>query len=223
MADHTAVLFDLDDTLCEYGRSRDEMLRIMFDRAGADRLFSADDFERWIDNVHGKSPLDLREKCFLGLADERGFDEDLAYELAAKYPERDPANVQFLPGAREALDHLADRYDLGLVTNGAESKQREKLSSLGVLDRFDSAVYATPESSIKPDPDPIYEALDQLEARPEEAVMIGDSVEADVMGAKAAGVTSVLYGTESPSDRERRPDYRIESLRELTSRPYPWE
>lgn len=216
-----AVLFDLDDTLCAYERSREEQLRTAFDRVGTEPLFGVEAFERWIDEVHGTSPLDLREKCFRGIAREQGFDTQLAEELATAYPEREPTNVRLLSGARETLATLEDRYALGVVSNGARETQRQKLSALGIADRFDATVFATPDSEIKPHPRPIERALDALDVRASDAVLVGDSVTADVDGARAAGVTPILYAPDERPAGAERAAITIESLQALTDAP--WE
>lgn len=221
-SDIDIVLFDLDGTLCEYRRSTDDVLRATFENVGIEPFFDTEDFSRWIPKVEANSPLDLRRQCFAAIAEEQDRDPVIGHEIATAYEDRDPTNVRFLPGAEEALGTLADRYQLGLVTNGGREKQRAKLDALGITDAFETAVFATPETAIKPEPAPFHHALDESNTSAENAVHIGNSLESDVAGARAAGITTVWIPddpTDQPADHV--PEYTLESLHDLESPP--WE
>lgn len=223
MTDVDAVLFDLDDTLCEYRRTTGELLELSFERAGVDPLFTAGDYrDRYGDFVDVSEDIpDLRRQCFAALAEEAEADPAVGERVADVFSgERDHSDVRPLPGAEAAVDRLAEEYRLGLVTNGAPKMQVEKLEALSFADAFEAIVYAGYDVPAKPDPAPFHRGLDALDATPERAVHVGNSLESDVAGAAAAGVRSVWLGNgvESPSPT---PDYRIESLRELHTPP--WE
>jgi HAD superfamily hydrolase (TIGR01509 family) len=221
-SDIAIVLFDLDGTLCEYQRSTDTVLSTAFENSGVEPFFDTGDFRRWIPKVKGNSPLDLREQCFAAIAKEKGYNPNLGHKVAAAYEDRDPENVRFLPGANSVLDTLADRYRLGLITNGGCEKQQAKLNALGIAEVFETMVFATPETDIKPDPDPFYRALDALDGSVENTVHIGNSLESDVAGAQAAGITAVWI-PDDPTDQpvDHTPEYTLESLHELEEPP--WE
>lgn len=135
-----AVLFDLDDTLCEYERTQEELLAIAFDRAGVEPFFDADTYRQHFGEFIGESDgiEDLRERCFAAIAEERGRDPALAREIAGHYADaRDPIGVRSRPGALEAIEVLGERYPLGLVTNGGPELQRGKLERIGIEGRGD--------------------------------------------------------------------------------------
>jgi putative hydrolase of the HAD superfamily len=218
------VLFDLDDTLCTYTESTEAVLRDAFSRVGVDPFFDTDDFERWIPKVHAESALDLREQCFAGIARERGRDPAVGHAVAAAYEPRPPEAVDPVPGAEAALSALGEEFRLGLVTNGARETQHRKLDALGFADSFETVVCATPETAIKPDPDPIHRALDAPDTDPAEAVLVGDSLASDVAGARNAGVTPVWVGGDGgdAAQSEPVPSVVVESVADLADRPYPW-
>jgi putative hydrolase of the HAD superfamily len=222
MTDVDAVLFDLDDTLCEYRRTTEELLALSFERAGVDPLFTADDYrDRYGDFVDVSEDIpDLRRQCFAALAGEAGADPAIGERVADVFSdERDHTDVRPLPGAEAVVERLDEEYRLGIVTNGAPEMQVQKLEALSFSDAFETVVYAGYDVPAKPDPAPFYRGLDALEATPERAVHVGNSLESDVAGAAAAGVRSVWLGNgvASPSPT---PDYRIESLRELHAPPW---
>ena len=215
---YEAVLFDIDDTLCRYRRSGNELLDVAFRSLDVEPFFTVTDYhERYsafVDN--SDSVVDLRETCFASIAAERGRDPALGRAVAAAFnAERDHRDVEALPGALEAIDALSGR-SLGIVTNGAPEMQHEKLDSLGVSDVFDVVVHAGYETPSKPDPSPFFRALDALDVTPDAAAHVGNSLRSDVAGAHAAGVGSVWLENGTP-DPAPVPDHTVQSLFELPS------
>ena len=226
-----AVLFDLDDTLLRYRRSSGTLLRESFDAVGVDPVFPVeayyDQFRRFADRTD--SVAELRQECFAALCAERGRDPDLGRRVADAYAaERDHRNVEWVAGAREVMGSLSERYRIGVVTNSPADAARQKIDAAGVDDYTETIVFAGHDTPAKPAPEPFERALDALEADPEHAVHVGDSLRSDVAGANAAGLRSVLFapddaGVEAPDgsggDRDV-PDDRVASLSEL--RPPQW-
>lgn len=215
------VLFDIDDTLCEYCRSGRELLSVAFDAHDTDPFFTAEDYYARYDEVADDTDSieELRAECFAVLADEQGHDPALGRAIADTYTaERDHHNVRFLPGAREAVAALAEDHRVGVVTNGAPGMQAQKLAALGLDDSFETVVHAGYDAPAKPDPTPFHEALAALDGAPESTVHIGNSLSSDVAGAQAAGLRSVWL--DDGSDPDPVPDYTLASMAELTNPPW---
>ncbi|WP_226010418.1 HAD family hydrolase [Halomicrobium salinisoli] len=219
-----AVLFDLDDTICKYRRSIDELVEHSFDAVGVEPFFTAAEYrERFGEYVHEYDDVDeIRERSFVSLAEEAGRGPDLAREMAAAYAaeRRDQADVEFLPGAREAVETLCERYRAGLVTNGAPDMQSEKLRSLGIEGHFETVVHAGHETPAKPDPEPFEAAMEALGVSAERAVKVGNSLSTDVAGAHAAGVRSVWLEQDGVEVVDPEPHYRITRMDELLDEPW---
>lgn len=218
-----AVLFDLDGTLCEYRRSSAELLEHAFEEVGIEPIFAVEDYIGAFDDFSGPGITtdELRSNCFAWLADQRGHDPRLGREVAAAYAaERDHTAVDLLPGAVECLDALAADHHLGLITNGAPGMQRQKLAALDLDRWFDTAVFAGHDCASKPDPEPFERALSDLGIRPERAVYVGNSLDADVAGAHAAGVRSVWVPAEPGVEPEPEPHHSFETLHPLCERPW---
>jgi len=216
-----AVLFDLDETLCVYEQSADEVLAAAFDAVGVQPFFDGDDYVARFDEFldAGEEIVEIRRACFVAFAEEAGYDPALGHDVAAAYTERrDPRGVAFTPGAREALDAVADEYRVGLVTNGDPTLQTPKLDSLGIGDRFETVVHGGVDAPYKPNPEPFHVALDELGVEPERAVHVGNSLESDVRGALAAGVRAawVANGT----DPDPQPDYVFETVAGVVEEPW---
>ena len=218
-----AVLFDLDDTLCTYRRSPGDLLAVAADRVGIDQPFPVEAYYRRFEEFADGSDdmAQLRERCFATLAGEHGHDPADGRALARAYTaERDPTAVEPLPGAREAVARLSERYRLGLVTNGLRDAQRAKVDAIGLGDAFGTTVYAgEPAHTAKPNPAPFHTACESLGVAPGETVHVGDSPP-DVAGADAAGLRSVLV-TGGDAPEELTPTYRVGEPGELVAPP--WE
>lgn len=211
------VLFDLDHTLVEYRRTSGELLAASFEACDLDPLFTVDAYYDRFNELRDEhdSIESLRAACFASLAADNGYDPSLGRAVATAYEGmRDQTNVEFVPGARTVLDRLDGRADLGIVTNGTGDAQRAKIDAVD-LDRWiDATVFAGEEVAAKPEQEPFEHALALLDADPETAVHIGDSLSSDVAGANAAGLRSVwLADDEDPG--EHTPSARINSLEEL--------
>ena len=216
-----AVLFDIDGTLCEYERTIADLLTVAFDRTGVEPFFSAADYKARFNTFTNESAdVDtLRERCFADIAVEYGRDPDLCRDIARAYAtERDHSRVRWLDGSREVLDAFDADYRLAAVTNGGPGMQSQKLDALGV-DCFETVVHAGYDTPAKPDPRPFEVALAAVETPPERALYIGDSVEADIAGARNAGLR-VAWLSHDRTDPTPTPDFTLDSPAELLDRPW---
>jgi putative hydrolase of the HAD superfamily len=111
---------------------------------------------------------------------------------------------------------LHTTHRLGLVTNGPFDIQRAKLAASGLEPYFSAVTVSTEVGAGKPDPEIFSYALTQLGAAPTDAVMVGDSLERDVVAAQAAGI-KVIWLNRSRQSRPAgiRPDAEVETLNEV--------
>lgn len=219
--DVATVLFDVDDTLCEYRRGASELLRASFEDVGVDPFFGAeayyDRYERFVDD--SDDMRDLRARCFADIARERGRDPSLGEALADAYArERDHGNVRPLPGAVAAVERVARDHRVGVVTNGAPEMQRQKLAAIGLDDAFETVVHAGYDAPAKPSPEPFRAALADLGADADRTVHVGNSLRSDVTGAQAAGVAAAWLGDDA--DPEPVPEFRVRSMHDLHEPPW---
>lgn len=215
------VLFDLDDTLCAFVQSSETLLADSFAAVDEEPFFTLEEYQaRYSDYIEESGTVEaLRANCFADFAAERGHNRETGRALAAAYSELRDYSVEPLPGAADVVDSLDETYTLGLVTNGRPSMQNPKLDSLPFTDRFETVVFGGHDAPAKPSPEPFYRALDRLDAAPDRAVHVGDSLDSDVAGAHAAGVGSVLVD-DTATSAEPSPDYTVDALPELLSPPW---
>ena len=196
MTPFDAVLFDLDGTLCRRTQDTQQLYRDAFERAGVEPF---GDPEALWDELRG--PLDHDDRVgyigagFARLAAQHDRPDADPLALAAAMTDLvDDSQVAFREGASTALDSAAETGVVGLVTNGPERRQRVKLDALGITDRFDARVYAFDLPRRKPHADPFHRALAALDAEPERALHVGNSLAYDVAGAQNAGLAAAWLG-----------------------------
>lgn len=121
-------------------------------------------------------------------------------------------------GVIEGLEYLQSRaYRLGCVTNKARSFTIPLLEQIGIMSYFELAICGDDTARKKPDPLPLLTAAEQLQVKPEKALMIGDS-KSDVAAARAAGfqIICMSYGYNHGEDiRGYGPDAVIDSMHQL--------
>jgi HAD superfamily hydrolase (TIGR01509 family) len=138
-------------------------------------------------------------------------DPTLHEELVRRYEAAERAALQPLPGASALLEALRPAFHLGIITNGPSIVQREKLQQVGLSPWFDVVVADSDFGAPKPDPQLFAYAAAQLGLEASELLFVGDSAEADVAGANAAGWISVYLGN-SPCPEAA---YTLTSLEEI--------
>ena len=128
--------------------------------------------------------------------------------------------IKVFPGMKELLEEIKKNgYHTALVTSRLKCTALEGIAQHGLTSYFDELVTCDDTEKHKPDPEPILAALRKLGRRPEEALMIGDTM-FDIQCAKNARVQSVLVNwSESVSEEEKNgakgPDFMIEKPMDL--------
>jgi putative hydrolase of the HAD superfamily len=101
-----------------------------------------------------------------------------------------------LPGAHAALDEIARRHPgvrFGVVTNGERSQQEPKITAAGLTDRLSPVICSGDLDFTKPDPRIFLLACREAGVRPADAVMVGDRLRTDALGAVDAGLAGGVW------------------------------
>lgn len=226
MSRYRHLFFDLDHTLWDFtANSRSTLAELYADAGlGSMGVASAEVFIEVYEEVNqglwrryeaGRLHRDvLRVLRFRNTLLHFGVrDDKLAGWLGSTYLERSPVKPGLMPGAAALLSDLRERYVLHIITNGFSEVQTTKLERSGIADHF-SAVITSEQTGVgKPDPRIFAHALRKAKATAQESLMIGDSVQADMAGARAAGWDHVHFAAEVESDPLAT--YRVEHMDEL--------
>jgi putative hydrolase of the HAD superfamily len=125
--------------------------------------------------------------------------------------------VRIDDNTKNTLEKLHARYKLGIVSNFAIPECVDKLLEKHGIDKlFDAVVVSGAVNKRKPSPEIFQKALQKLGVSAKETVFVGDTVDADVMGAKAAGMKSIFIERRVQKEAEQAcPNHKIKSLNEL--------
>ena len=122
-----------------------------------------------------------------------------------------------LPGALELVRDLSEQYELYIVTNGNAATQKTRLERSGLLNYVNSYFVSEDAGAAKPDVryfDYVFSRIPGFAK--EEALLIGDSLTSDMLGAQNAGIDAVWYcpqGGEVPEGLSIT--YRADSFEEI--------
>lgn len=118
-------------------------------------------------------------------------ERQLAQQLAAIFREERCASQELFPETERILSQLRTTYKLGILTNGAPDLQREKITYNGLEKSFDAIVVSGEVGVGKPDPAVFNAVLDQLAVPAHMTLMVGDSLERDILGASQSGLKGI--------------------------------
>lgn len=95
--------------------------------------------------------------------------------------------------AIDVLDYLKPKYRLHIITNGFEEAQVKKIKNSGLSSYFETVTNSEQAGVKKPNPIIFQHALNKANAKVNESIMIGDSFEADVLGALNIKMNAIHY------------------------------
>ena len=209
-----AVVFDLDGTLVDSAPDLVATLNTIFAREGLPPVA----YEAARNMVGGGARLMIER----GLkAERRTLPAPEVDRLCRDFIEHYAAHIadqsRPFPGIETALDEIAARGSTLIVcTNKLEWLSVRLLDALGLSKRFAVICGADTFGLKKPNPELLHRTLERAAARPDCAVMVGDSVN-DVDMARAAGipVIAVDFGYTEIPVRELKADLVISGFRDL--------
>ncbi len=120
-------------------------------------------------------------------------------EIADAYIQELPFDNHLFEGALEILDYLILKYKLHIITNGFEEVQHKKLKNSGIYHYFSTVTTSEEVGLKKPNPKVFLTALNKANSLPTQSVMIGDSLEADILGANNIGMQTIFYNYRNES------------------------
>ena len=230
-----AVLFDLDDTLCNSRPAFDAGLRAAFQTLLTQRpdLNIARLYDIWQDaHKHLFAELDagrinmaqVREERFSRVLRAFGIeDEGLSAELNLTLGHVQLQNLRLFDEA-DVLERLRPYHRIGIITNGANDShpdsQRSKIAHLGLQERVDAVCISDAVGHRKPAPAIFHAAASCLDVPCEHILFVGDNPIADICGAHNVGMTTAWLhrGSTWPAEiTDVHPDHVLDSLGQLAA------
>jgi len=222
------LFFDLDHTLWDFdANARATLQQLHLDLNLVDK--GVHDFEmfhrnylehndklwaRYRNGYIRQEELRLK-RMWLTLLDFRITDEALARQLSELFLQLLPARSILFPDTLEVLQYLRDKgYQMHLITNGFEETQHSKIKNSGLDVYFREVVTSECSNSLKPQKEIFEYALDKTGATVKESIMIGDSLEVDILGAMNIGMDQVHVNYNN-TEQDLKPTYTVNTLKQL--------
>ncbi|ALB01506.1 phosphoglycolate phosphatase [Francisella persica ATCC VR-331] len=157
-------------------------------------------------NIIGKGyPTTVRKVLALDFTDKKYIESitDVGVKIVSDtYKTLNSANSKVYPNVFETLDFLKQQnIKMAVVTNKHEEDAIQSLSHLNLLDYFDIIVGGDTTPSYKPNSKPLLFAMNKLNSKPDESLMVGDSM-SDFLCAQGANIKVVIvsYGYHNGID-----------------------
>ena len=223
-----SVLIDLDHTLCSTAEGAAAALTAFADQYGLTdleelktefRTINESLFVRYL-NRH-VSITEFRLRRYEQLLKIPGITSTSQQSLAAEaagFTDIMNRNCVLFEDSLKFLEYLQSRHmKLALLTNGPADGQRTKIESLGIARFFDQIFISGETGYEKPNPAAFTNALHSLHEAPGNSVMIGDSLEYDILPAVDLGIQAI-HLDRSEQACNPHPQFRtVASLKTLQS------
>jgi putative hydrolase of the HAD superfamily len=221
-----AVIFDLDNTLTDFMRAKEQSIQAAAQAmVDAGLPLAAEEATERIFAIYKERGIEHQRVFNLFLEETLGRVEDriLAAAVVAYRRARDGALVLY-PHAQLVLNRLLkEGYKLAVVSDAPRFEAWLRLVYLGLQHAFDLVLTFDDTGRRKPDPEPFRLALDKLGVPPERALVIGDWKERDILGGQNAGLHTVYarYGdqysqyADKIQGEETVPDFVVDDLLQL--------
>jgi putative hydrolase of the HAD superfamily len=214
-----AVIFDLDNTLTDFMRMKQNAVDAAIDAmVDAGLRFSPAEIKTKIYEVYDREGIEFQSVFDHALTDLLG-SVDFKIQAAGivGYRRAKEASLVLYPHVKVTLIELMKRgIRLGVVSDAPRKEAWLRLCYLQLHHMFDYVTTFEDTQERKPSPKPFLRTLDYFELQPAQAIMVGDWPERDIKGAGALGMRTVFarYG-DTKANKESGADYNIDDIYEL--------
>ena len=216
------VFIDIDDTLLDFTKCANDAIKSACDKFGVPYTTTL------VDTFHPIN-LDLwhrlekkevtKEKLFDTrfqiVFDKLGIKADgIAFETA--FRENFHESAILVDGARDLLEYLRSKYKVYVASNASMHQQTNRMKR-AELDGYIDGYFVSEEIGFpKPQKeffDACFKALPDV--KPQDVVMIGDSLSADIKGACEYGLKTIWYNHRNEPTADVKCDYIVSRLSEV--------
>ena len=203
----TDIFFDLDHTLWDFEKNSEltfekifMLLKIKISLRDFLRIYSPINHKFWKlyrENKISRNQLrfDRLKLTFFELNIK--IDDNMIIKISEMYLKYLSDFTLLHKGAFDLLDFLKKKYNLHILSNGFEDVQKRKIKNSGLYKYFDNIYTSELIGYKKPNPKIFHFALNKVNIKPFSAVMIGDSKEADILGALNIGLNAIHFNSNN--------------------------
>lgn len=226
MKQYKHIFFDLDDTLWDLKSNSFESLKTIYEKHKFGNYFSSFDF--FCDTFHNKnialwddyrkgliSRDTLTSQRFLFVAETLNAPLEYAIILNSEYLADISKRTKIIENAFQTLNYLKKKYLLHIITDGFFEVQVIKLNNSRLSSFFQHIITAEEIGYLKPNAQLFNYALKITESKKEEAIMIGDSYENDIIGAYNCGIDQIYFNAHNRKNLDIEPTHKVNKLIEI--------
>ena len=221
-----AIFFDADNTIVDHKECERQALEYLFKGIGVSykqeyqEIFRPLDRDLWDGVALNKCSIPkelIPEYRFKVLFDKIHIEYNNYKKANQLFQDGLEQSVALIEKADEVIEYLYNKnYKLYVVTNGLIRLQKPRIINSTIADYFSDIIVSEEVGVAKPNPKIFDVLLQRSNLKPNEAIVVGDSLEKDIQGAKNANIKSVWY---NPMQKDNNtaivPDYEINNLLEL--------
>ncbi len=208
----TDVFFDLDHTLWDFERNS----KLTFEKIFEEQNITID-LERFLERyvpinleywkLYREEKVSKRELRYQRLrrsldAIGTSLEDHQIHQLSTAYIQYLSSFNHIVSGALDILKYLKPRYRLHIITNGFEEIQEKKLRNAHIREYFQVVVNSEMAGVKKPNPRIFQLALRKAEVAATNSLMIGDSLEADILGAQQLGIHTLHFNANGEDEHD---------------------
>lgn len=221
------LFIDLDDTLWDIHQNGKECLQEIYIDYGYDRFYPT--FEEYY-NIYMPSNHHLwalyrqgeikKEELIVErfLVPVRPFgidDATYAKKLSDDFLDRTTRKTRLIDGTMELLEYLQPKYKMHILSNGFTEVQYKKIENSGLRPFFDKIILSEDAGSNKPHPDIFTYALKNSNSRRDQTLMIGDSWDADIVGAYNSRIDQLWFNPPQSEPDGFIPTFTVQGLLDI--------
>ena len=142
-------------------------------------------------------------------------DPEYAKRLSDDFLDRTTRKTRLIDGTMDLLEYLLPRYRMHILSNGFREVQYKKIENSGLKPFFDKIILSEDAGINKPHPDMFTYALKNTNSRRTQTLMIGDSWDADIGGARNSRMDQIWFNPTGELAVDFQPTHTVRSLSEI--------
>ena len=220
------LLFDLDNTILDFGKSSKFAFRKLLEEIDSGLnseelypIYNEINHKIWEQREAGEiSHNDLKWKRWhlffeqVGIKFDPNKSNDIYFEGIKAFP-------FFVDHAEEMLQHVKSDFNLMMVTNGLSEVQWPRIRNKNIENYFKHIIISDEIGVAKPQ-SAFFDHCHALigDVKKERVLVIGDTLKSDILGGNNYGYTTCWYNYDSKSNEtEVQPDFTIDSIKDLST------
>lgn len=218
-----AILLDIDNTILDFNKCADKAIKIAFEKFGLEynentiNVFIEQNDLLWLRIEKGEiTRQDLHKIRFNIIFKALGITGD-GEKTETEFRNALYNIAETVDGASELVKYLSSKYKVYSASNAIYNQQLNRLKMAGLYDYFSGFFVSEKIGHQKPTKeffDYCYDNIGGLEK--EQIIMIGDSLTADIIGAKNYGIKSIWFNRDKKqNDLTIVPDFTVNKLEEI--------